>query len=154
MAKTVKKVGNNVGAEKVEPKGHIDFPKSAAKYENKEKQIVSAVNAEGLLIAVPKKIMKDDKVAYAGFDMRKHKPLKKTDFTSMATFLEYTAYVARLKAAFFIKIAEDREAKADRLSKFGDEITRKKAAKIARMREQLKALEDQLTADGIDIKDV
>lgn len=154
MAKTVKKVGGNDLPKEEKQKGRVDFPKKTALYVDKEGNHVSAVNAEGLLITVPGKVAKDNKVVYAGFDLRRHKPLKKTDFASMATFLQFQGYVARLKSELYLKIAEGQEAKADRLSKFGDEVTRKKAAKIARMREQLKALEAQLTEDGIDVKDI
>jgi hypothetical protein len=153
MVKTVKKVGGDDVKDK-EPKGRIEFPRKTAQYVNSAGALDSAINTEDLLIAVPAKIVKDGKTVYAGFDLRKHKPLKKSDFASMALFMQFQGYVAMLKAEFYIKIAEDRKAKADRLLKFGDEATRKKAAKIARMREQLKALTDQLAEEGIDVTDI
>jgi hypothetical protein len=138
-----------------EKKEKIDFPIKEAKYRNEEGQIVTAINEENLLIAVPKTILgENDKVEYAGWDNRKHKPLKRTDFAGMATFLQFQGHSARLHAARLIKIAEDKEQKADRLLKFGDENTRKKAAKVAKMREQLAALEQQLSAEGINVEEI
>lgn len=153
---------NKVGSTKpttAEPKeekvkGRIDFPTKAAMYRDKDGKVITAINAENLLIVVPVTIQEGDKVVYAGYDPRKHLPLKKSNFASMATYLQYQGYVARFRAARLIKIAEDKETKASRLLKFGDEQTRKKAAKIAKMRDQLAALEKQLTAEGIDVKDI
>lgn len=156
---TVNKVGGNQKpndtGKKEKPKGRIDFPKKTAMYRDKAGQIVTALNAENLLIAVPATISDaDGRTEYAGYDSRKHKPLKKSDFVSMANYLQFQGYTARLHAAKLVKIAEDKEAKASRLLKFGDEQTRKKAAKVAKMRDQLAALEKQLTEEGIDVKDI
>lgn len=155
----VKKVGTPEKPETTEPKeekqkGRIDFPVKSAKYQDKDGKVVTAINAENLLIAVPKTIKEGDKVVYAGYDPRKHNPLKKSHFASMSGYLQYQGHVARIRAARLIKIAETKEASAARLLKFGDEQTRKKAAKIAKMREQLAALEKQLTEEGIDVKDI
>lgn len=155
----VKKVGSTepkTAEPKVEkPKGRIDFPMKSAMYRDKDGNVVTAINGESLLVAVPKTIMDGElKVVYAGYDSRKHKPLKKSNFASMATYLQYQGYIARLRAHRLVKIAEDKEKKASRLLKFGDEQTRKKAAKISKMRDQLAALEKQLTAEGIDVKDI
>lgn len=137
-------------------KGRIEFPIQGTRYRNAEGQIVTAVNSEGLLIAVPKPIKDDEgkKVLYTGFDVRKHLPLKKNDFASFATFMYYQAFIARCKAVILIKSAEEKEAKASRIEKFGDENTRKKVQKIARMRDQLAALEKQLEADGVDVSNL
>jgi len=164
MAKSnsnVTKVGG-AGAEKSittkeipeKAKGRVDFPKKSAMYRDKDGNVITALNAEGLLLAVPATILDGEKVVYSGFDPRKHNPLKKSDFVSMATFLQYQGYVARSRAARLIKVAETKEAAASRLLKFGDEQTRKKAAKIAKMRDQLKALEMQLMEEGIDVSDI
>lgn len=135
--------------------GRIDFDIKGAQYRNDEKQVVSAVNTEGLLIAVPKPLKDaEGKVIYAGFNCRKHVPLKKSDFASITTYMRHQAYVARVKAAILIKGAEDKEVKAARMEKFGDDATRKKVAKMARMREQLAALQTQLKEDGVDISDI
>lgn len=155
----VKKVGANEKPEtqtttKEKPKGRIDFPKQAAMYRDKEGKMVTAVNAENLLIAVPSRIVdKDDgdKILYAGFDTRKHLPLKKADFVSMAFYLQYQGYIARERAQRLITTAENKEATATRLLKYKDENTRKKAAKRDRMRKELAALEKQLADEEVDV---
>jgi hypothetical protein len=132
----------------------IDFPKKDAQYRNPDGQVVTAVNEEGLLIAVPVTIKDGETVVYSGYDVRKHKPLKKTDFASSANFLQFQAHSIRLKAERMLAVAKDKETKAERLLKFGDEQTRKKAAKVAKMREQLAALEKQLSEEGIDVQEL
>ena len=157
---TVNKVGNNkpdTAKKEEKVKGRIDFPKKAAKYRDKDGNIVTAINAENLLIAVPRKIVDKDNgdvVLYAGFDSRKHLPLKKTDFASMAFYLQYQGYVARQRAQRLIKTAENKEAAATRLLKYKDEATRKKAAKRDRMRKELAALEKQLEDEGVAAENV
>jgi len=158
----VKKVGANDKPEtqtttKEKLKGRIDFPKKTAMYRDTEGNVVTAVNAENLLIAVPRTITdpKDrDKIVYAGFDTRKHLPLKKVDFASMATYLLYQGFIARERAQRLTKIAENKEATATRLLKYKDEATRKKAAKRDRMRKELAALEKQLADNGVEADDV
>jgi hypothetical protein len=135
-------------------KGRIDFVTKTAKIMDENKKLVSAINKDGLLISVPKTVTEGGKVLYEGFDMRKHNPLKKGDFADIATYLDHQAFIAREKGNRLIALAEDKEKKAERIRKFGDEDTRKKAAKIARMREQLAALEQQLTAEGIDVENL
>ena len=164
MAKTnsgVKKVGANEPAtqpkteEKV--KGRIDFPKKTAMYRDTEGKMVTAINAENLLVAVPTRIIdpKDgDKILYAGFDTRKHLPLKKADFVSMATYLQYQGFIARERAQRLITIAENKETTAARLLKYKDENTRKKAAKRDRMVKELAALEKQLAEEGTATEDI
>lgn len=130
----------------------IDFPIADAMYRNDDKEVVTAVNGDGLLIAVPVPLKDDEgKIVYAGFKGRKHNPLKKNDFASIAGFIRFQAHVARMKAITFVKSAEEKEAKADRIEQFGDESTRKKAQKVARMREQLAILEAGLKEEGVDI---
>ena len=141
--------------EKKSTSNRIDFPIKDALYRNDEKEVVTAVNGDGVLIAVPKPI-KDDKgkVVYAGYNTRKHNPLKKGDFSDDVVYLLHQAFVSRVKAAILIKSAEDKEAKANRMAQFGDEQTRKKVQKVARIKEQLAALEAQLTNDGVDISQI
>jgi len=155
---TVNKVGS--GSTKPEtqtkekPKGRIDFPKKAAMYRDTEGNVVTAINAENLLVAVPKTIIdpKDEaKILYAGFDTRKHLPLKKADFASMATYLLYQGFIARERAQRLITTAENKEATAARLLKYKDEATRKKAAKRDRMRKELAVLEEQLKQEEVDV---
>jgi len=133
----------------------IDFPLNDALYRDKENNVVSAVNGDGLLIAVPKPIKDENgSVVYAGFNTRKHNPLKKGDFADLPNFMLHQAFVARVRAAILLKSAEDKEVKAARMAKFGDEETRKKVQKMARMKEQLAALEQQLKDDGVDTSDI
>jgi hypothetical protein len=155
MAK-VNKVGQKESATQTkEEKGRIDFPVAEAMYVDKEGKIVTAVNNEGLLIAVPKPIKDDNgNVTYSGYNVRRHLPIKKGQFESTGTYLRYQAYVARLKAAILIKNAEDKESKAERVEKFGDEKTRRAVAKVAKMREMLKSLESQLEAEGVNVEDI
>ena len=154
MASNVNKV--NAGEvtkpkEKAE-KGRVDFVIKDAMYQNENGEVITAVNSDGLLIAVPVPL-KDEtgKIIYAGYNIRKHLPLKKGEFASIVEHIRYQAYVARVKAAILIKSAVEKETKADRIEKFGDDSTRKKAQKFARMREQLAVLETQLVEDGVDI---
>jgi len=133
----------------------IDFPIADALYRDKDGNIVSAVNADGLLIAVPKPIKDaDGKIVYAGFDSRKHNTLKKTAFAGIAIHLRYQALMARVRAIILIKGAEEKERKAANVEKFGDEATRKRVQKVARMREQLAALTQQLKDDNVDISEI
>jgi len=135
--------------------GRKDFAIKDAQYRQEDGQIASAVNADGLLIAVPKPL-KDEtgKIVYAGFNLRKHNPLKKGDFANIATFMLHRAFIAKVRAAILVKTAEELESKAARIAKFGDEETRKKVQKMARMKEQLATLEQQLKDDGVDTTDI
>lgn len=136
-------------------KGRIEFAIAKAQYRNDKGEVVTAVNADGLLIAVPVPIRDDKgKVVYAGFDVRKHIPLKKTHFASIVQLMQYQAFVARIRAAILIKGAEEKEKKAERIAKFGDDDTRRKVTKLAKMQETIKALQEQLTANGVDINDL
>lgn len=158
MGETVNKVnpGGAGDAAKTEEKKDkaikVDFPIKEAVYQDAEGNVVPAYNAEGKLIAVPKPV-KDEtgKVIYAGFNTRKHNPLKKTDFSGLHVYLRFQAFVARVKAAILVKSAVEKEKKADNIERFGDEETRKKVARIARMQETLAELTKQLEDDGIDI---
>lgn len=133
----------------------IDFPIADAMYTDDNGSVVKAANADGKLVAVPKPIKDGEgKIVYAGFDPRKHNGLKKDSFASIATFLRYQALVARLRAIALIKGAEEKERKATNIEKFGDEETRKKVQKVARMREQLATLTQQLKDDNVDISEL
>ena len=129
-----------------------DFPIKEALYKNEKGEVITAINGDGVLIAVPKPIKDDEgKVVYAGFNTRKHNPLKKGDFSDDVVYLRHQAFISRVKAAILLKSAEDKEAKANRIAQFGDEATRKKVQKMARMKESLAALTQQLKDDGVDI---
>jgi hypothetical protein len=136
-------------------KGKVEFVIKGAQYRDADGGVVSAVNGDGLLIAVPKPIRDDNKkIVYAGFNVRKHIPLKKTAFASLTDFFLFQGFTARVRAALLIKGAEDKEKKAAHISKFGDEQTRKKVARMARMKEQLATLTAQLVDDGVDVSDI
>jgi hypothetical protein len=156
MAKVNKVNPNKDSGSKKEKKdkGKVDFVMENAKCRDKDGKVVSAVNKDGLLIAVPMPIKEGDSVVYAGYDPRRHLPLKKGHFASMVTYIRYQAYVARVKAAILVKSAEEKEKKAANIEKFGDEETRKKAQKLARLREAAKLLEEQLKADGANVDDI
>jgi len=147
-------IENEKKENKKEEKGRKGFAIKDAKYRDAESKIVSAVNSDGLLIAIPKAIKDGEKVVYAGYDVRKHLPLKKSDFASLGTYMRYQGFVARYKADVLIKIATEKETKANHIEKFGDEQTRRKVQKVARMREQLEALQKQLEAEGVDISGI
>ena len=155
MAKSsVTKVGAGTQPAEKEEKGRIDFPIKDAKYRDKDGNVVTAVNADGLLIAVPQPIKDGDKVIYGGFNTRKYKPLKKGEFASIDTYMRYQAYVSRIRAAVLVKRAVELEAKAVRISKYGDVATRRKVQKVSKMKEQLALLQKQLKEDGVDISEI
>jgi len=130
----------------------IDFAIADAQYRNDEGAVVPAVNGDGLLIAVPKPIRDEDKkVLYVGFNDRKHKPLKKEHFAGTVEFMLFQAFLSRVKAGRLIKGAEQKEAKAKNLLKFGDDVTRKKVNKLAKMREAIESLQKQLEEEGVDV---
>jgi hypothetical protein len=138
-------------AETKEKKGRQDFPKKDAKMVDEGGKVVKGVDNKGLLLVCPKPITDGDKVVYEGFVMAKHKPLKKADFAGMADFLEFQGFFNRQKAAKLIAVAEDREAKAERIRKYGDEETRRKVEKLQRLKDKLAAYEEQLKADGVEV---
>jgi len=155
MAKVNKVNPKENGKKEEKEKGRVDFSIKDAKYRDKDGNVVTAVNGDGLLVAVPVPIKDaDGKILYAGYNARKHLPLKKSEFASITEYLRYQAFVARIKAAILVKNAEEKEAKANRIEKFGDEATRKKAQRVAKMREQLAALENQLKSEGVNVDEI
>lgn len=147
--------GGKAANKEEKQKGRKDFPIKEAMYRNAEKNIVTAVNGDNLLIAVPKPL-KDDKgqIVYAGYSVQKHLPLKKEDFASLAQYMYHQGFVSRLKAITMVKRAEEFEAKAAHILKFGDEVTRKKVAKVAKMKSQLETLQKQLQEEGVNLDDI
>lgn len=134
-----------------------DFVVADAKHLNAEGALVSAINGDGLLIAVPgpvksgKKGDENREVLYAGWNIRKHVPLKKSHFADEVTYILYTAFVCKVKAAVLFASAEQKEARARNLQKFGNEKQRKDANKLIKMRAAMKLLTKQLKDDGVDI---
>ncbi|MAF76507.1 MAG: hypothetical protein CMF17_11780 [Idiomarinaceae bacterium] len=126
---------------------------------------IQAASKDGKLIAVPRPIVhnegsemeavplpkKADNVVSEGFMSALHKPLVKGDFASEDVYLEFRAFLGRARAAKLLRGAKTLETRADKIRKFGDEKTRKKAAKLERMKEQMAALEKELEEAGVDL---
>ena len=147
--------GTTTDSKKKKKSKRIDFPKADALYIDAEGNSVTAVNDDKLLVAVPVPIKDaEGKVTYAGFNTRKHNPLKKTDFANLQTHLRYQAFISQIRAAVMLKKSAELESKAKRIEKFGDEATRKKVARMAAMKKQLAVLTAQLEEDGIDLEGV
>jgi len=138
-----------------EKSGKIEFPVAEAVYKDENGKIVTALNADGLLIAVPKPIRDaEGNVVYKGYNIRKHIPLKKSHFAGIVEYMLYQAFTARVRAAILVKGAEEKEKKAARIAKFGDDQTRKKVNKLAKMKEAIEKLQKQLEEDGIELDDI
>lgn len=138
-------------------KTRAEFPIKTAKTIDAEGNIVNAVDDKGKLTAVPITIpgeSPDDKPKFAGFDSSKHKPLKKTDFASEDVFLDFRALINREKADKLIEQADSFTEKANKIRKFGDTKTRKKATKLEKMRKQMAELEKELVSEGFDLEDL
>lgn len=96
-------------------------------------------NDKGLLIAVP-----------ADYNPKEHIALSKKDFADTATFFEFRSAMMKRAAARMTDAADKMLARAERLRKYGDEETRKKAERLARYKEQVAELEKYLSEQGID----
>lgn len=115
----------------------------------------SIVNDDGLLTAAPTRIVSEDgTVTQSGWDSKLHKPLGKDDFASEGPYLSYRASSLRERAERSIIMADKLDAKATRLGKYTSDKARKKAEKLARMREQMVALEKELEGEGVDTSDL
>lgn len=147
--------GGGDAKEEKKDTGKVEFPMADAQYKDGDGNVVTAVNADGVLIAVPKPIRDaEGKVLYKGYNVRKHLPLKKDNFAGIVEYILYQAFVARVRAAILVKSAEDKEKKASRISKFGDDQTRRKVNKLAKMKEAIESLQKQLEEDGVDLDDI
>ena len=122
------KVGSEK-AKKAKKKGRVAFDVKTAKVDDK-----------GLLTAVPE-----------NFDPKKHKGLKKKQFADVATHMDYLSAMAKFNSERLAAKAVDLTARAERIRKFGDEGTRKKVAKVERMKKQMAALKAELEEQGIDV---
>lgn len=123
----------------------------------KELVLGSAVNEKGLLIAVPVTIPganEGDDPIQVGYDPAVFKPLKKDVFANIQTHLRFQAMMDNIRAEKLKNSAAVKLSKAEKLDKFGDEAIRRKAQRLQRMREQIKALEAQLVEDGADLEDI
>ena len=129
-----KKVGDLKKTEvEVKEKGRTDYDNAALIAANPE-----AVNADGLLTIAP-----------TDYNYRKTNPMKKEQFLSESVYLRYQALVAQQKAEFFAQKSFELVGKADRLEKFGSESTRKAATKLARAKQQMTVLRQQLLDSGM-----
>lgn len=90
----------------------------------------------------------------AGFDLKKHNPIKKAHFDKTSQYLRHRAFLNRQKAEVITAQAVEFETKADRMEKFGDEATVKKVKKIERLQGTLTNLTKELEAAGINIQDI
>lgn len=81
----------------------------------------------------------------ADFDPKKHKPLKKTDFASEATFCE-------MRADEFERKAADLRQEAELIRKGGGKKAAQKAKRLAKMQERMEALKKELAESGIDVE--
>tara|TARA_R110000787_G_scaffold42303_11_gene104010 strand:+ start:96 stop:491 length:396 start_codon:yes stop_codon:yes gene_type:complete len=104
--------------------------------------VATATDANGKLTALP-----------TDFDTTLHLKPVKTDFAHPAVFMEFRAAEAREKAQQFTETAAKYDAEADSLRKYGDPTKRKMAKRAQRLRDELAALEDALSVEGIDLPD-
>lgn len=133
------------------------FNIAGAKQIDGEGNIVTAVNGDGLLIAVPVPIRDTaDKtnLLYEGWNARKHAPLKKNDFIDEVAYIRYQAFALKVRAAIMIQSAEQKEERANQLAQFGSEAARKKVAKLLAMKKAMADIQKQLEDEGIDISAV
>ncbi len=161
------------GKRKKKDNGKVDFPIANAQYRNADGAVVTAATTEAVtaddgtssdvtkLLAVPRPIFDEGgevdettgkkPVLYAGWNHRKHNPLKKDDFVDEAEFVNFQAFTFRIKAAVFMEKAKVAEKRALRLKRFGNQVHRKLVDKIAKMREQLATFEKLAQDENIDI---
>ena len=132
-----KKVGQMKKEEK-EEKGRKIYDSAALVAENPK-----AVDADGLLTIAP-----------TDYDSRKMAPLKKEHFVSEAVYNRYQALVASQRSEFYAQRSAELNGKADRLEKFGSEVARKAAGKLARAKQQMVTLRAQLLETGMDEKEL
>lgn len=100
------------------------------------------VDDEGLFTDIP--------VPEAG-DLLSFAPLKKDAFANEATYLEYRADCADLRAERLVVQAEKLRESAELSRKYGDSKLRKKAKQLMAKREAIAKLEAELADAGIEI---
>lgn len=143
-----KKVGGPVPPQvkKGEPKDKDKKDKKDKKGGRKIFDIASFTgkkDANGKLMEIP-----------STWNPKEFKPLSRKEFASDDVFLDFRAQDLELKIERVVKLAKDLRVRASNLRKFGDEKTRKKAAKLQRMREQMAALEKELESEGVTAEDI
>jgi hypothetical protein len=83
------------------------------------------------------------------WDVRKNLPLGKKDFVDSASFFEFRSMVTRRSAQKFLDAADKIDARVAAFRKYGDDSTRKKAEKLARMQAACAALEKELGDEAV-----
>lgn len=83
----------------------------------------------------------------ADYDPKKHKPLKKSDFASEATYCIMRAEELERKAA-------DYRQEADLIKKGGGKKAAQKAKRLAKMQERMEALKKELAESGINVEEL
>ena len=78
------------------------------------------------------------------YDPEKHRPLKSADFQDEAVFLRYQANSFEERAAKL-------RARAESLEKIGNVASRRVAAKVVKMREDMAKMLADLKAQGVDV---
>lgn len=136
MAKKVGDLDNQEQEEK--KKGRQDFDVLAFGKEHD-----GAVDGEGLLTIAP-----------SAYHYRTNKPLKKEQFASESIYIKYQSLIATQKAEFFAQKASELTGKAERLEKFGSEVARKAAGKLARAKAQMATLRQQLIDTGMAAEEI
>jgi hypothetical protein len=127
MATATKKVNGTKKAEKKAAK------KEKAVFEGGDR------NDDGQLISVP-----------TDWNAAEHKRLSKKDFGDVALWLDFEAMLIDRRVEMLQKAAENKRDKATKLRQFGDEATRKKIARVEKLKEaQAKILAE--LAEGGDV---
>lgn len=145
-----KKVGRPKMAEKdrKQPEGRAIY-----RFGNAVNADGESIIQDGKLTAVPVTVETNGEVTFVGFDPFKHKPLKSTVFASSDVFMDFRAHLLNTRASKMTALADKLSARANRLRKFGNDETRKKAEKLERLRSQYKALEAELASEGVSVDD-
>ena len=130
-----KKVGDLENGKEIEEKkkGRLAYDSAELKKVN-----AKAVNEDGLLTVAP-----------PDYHHRKNLPLKKEAFATEAVYIRYQSMIASQKAEFYVTKSSELTGKADRLEKFGSEVARKAATKLARAKTQMATLRQQLIDTGM-----
>lgn len=128
---------------------------SAPKTEKKAKKsrpvfdLASAKGADGATIAL------DDEKRLTGVPVNWEsgmEPLKRQHFTNRATYFEFKAQLETQKISDIEKRREEWLERAKE-ARTGTPSTKRKLAKLAKMRDQLAELEEALKQEGVEIND-
>ncbi len=132
MAKTKAEAPDKVDEEKAEKNRPARIP-----YVESEG---AQVNEEGLLTAVP-----------TDFDSAAHKSPNRKHFASEDLYCEFRAIQLEEKVAAYTEQAAKLRQQAAQIREFGDPGQRAKVRRAQKLTDQLKALREQLSAEGVDV---